>query len=117
MAQDILFLLAPFSNVNAGPGKFYCPECATLEGVLSYFPELQKKVDVRRVAFQRPRDEIVHHLGADLQSAPVLVVGEESRTKISGVQVSPATKRAYVSGLRPIADYLADAYHIDRLHP
>jgi hypothetical protein len=118
MAQDIPFLLAPhFSHTEVGPEKFYCSECATLEGVLSYQPELTQQLDIRRIAFPRPRPEIIDLIGADLQSAPVLVVGDETRAPLPEVKTSPSPKRSYVSGLKSIAAYLTAAYQADRLHP
>ena len=118
MAQDILFLLAPhFADPKAGPEKFYCPECATVEGVLTYHPQLAQRFEIRRVSFPRPRPEIVDLLGPDLQGAPVLVVGDETRAGLPGVQTSPLTRRSYVSGLKPIAAYLTAAYQADRFHP
>jgi len=37
--RDHLFLLTPlFPDAKAGPGRYHCPECAQVEGLLSYFP-------------------------------------------------------------------------------
>ena len=38
-ARDHLFLLTPlFPDAKLGPGRYHCPECAQVEGLLSYFP-------------------------------------------------------------------------------
>ena len=117
MAKDILFLLKPFRNPKAGPDVYFCTECASLEGLLSYHPELKNTVEARRIVFEKPRQEVVDLLGEALQSSPVLVLAEDSKTKAPDIQVSPKTGRRYVAGFRPIADYLAAAYQVTKLHP
>ena len=117
MAKDILFLLNHgFSNPSAGPDPYYCSECAVLEGLLVYHPELNKRIDVKRIAFPRPRAAIIELLGPDLQSAPVLVVGDETASA-PGIGISPVTGKRYVSGLKDIAEYLATTYGVTRLYP
>ena len=117
MAQDTLFLLQHgFTNPSAGPSPYYCSECAVLEGLLVYHPELNKHLDVKRIAFPRPRPAIVELLGPELQSAPVLMVGEDGANS-TVIEISPVTKRRYVSGLKAIAEYLASTYGVTRLHP
>ncbi|MHA7773619.1 DUF3088 domain-containing protein [Roseibium sp. M-1] len=75
--KDTLYLLAPGFEDPAYPGKtFYCWHCALMEGVLASFPELAAKLDVHRIAWARPRQEVVELLGKENQSLPVLVLAE-----------------------------------------
>jgi len=71
MAQDALFLLSPFQDSKAGADTYFCPDCALVEGILSYHPELKKKIKIHRVGFTRPRAEIISLLGEKLQSVRV----------------------------------------------
>ncbi|ERP98828.1 hypothetical protein Q669_00800 [Labrenzia sp. C1B10] len=47
-----------------------------MEGVLASFPELADRLDVRRIAWPKPRREVAELLGEDNQSLPVLVLSE-----------------------------------------
>ncbi|MEM9631362.1 MAG: DUF3088 domain-containing protein [Pseudomonadota bacterium] len=75
--RDTLYLLAPGFEDPAYPDKtFYCWHCALMEGVLASFPGLAQKLDVKRIGWSRPRQEVVDLLGEDNQSLPVLVLAE-----------------------------------------
>lgn len=75
--KDTLYILAPGFEDPAYPGKtFYCWHCALMEGVLASFPELADRLDVRRIAWPKPRREVAELLGEDNQSLPVLVLSE-----------------------------------------
>lgn len=75
--KDTLYLLAPGFKDPAYPGKiFYCWHCALMEGVLASFPELAEQLDVRRIPWPHPRQEVVELLGEENQSLPVLVLAD-----------------------------------------
>ena len=79
MQRDILFLLTPGFTDPALPGQdFYCWSCALMEGVLASFPALGKNLDVCRIAFPRPRDEVIALIGAENQSLPVLILADDA---------------------------------------
>jgi Protein of unknown function (DUF3088) len=40
-------------------------DCALLEGVLASFPQLAHAIDVERIAWPRPRREVVELIGAE----------------------------------------------------
>ncbi len=64
MNRDTLYLLQPGFEDPAYPGqKFYCEHCALMEGVLASFPELGKDLDIKRVAWPRPRHEVIALVG------------------------------------------------------
>ncbi|MGV2975190.1 DUF3088 family protein [Roseibium alexandrii] len=55
---------------------FYCWHCALMEGVLASFPDLGADLNVKRIAWPRPRMDLVELLGEDHQSLPVLVLDD-----------------------------------------
>lgn len=115
---DVLFLLKPgFPDAKAGSGEFYCPPCATVSGLLAYYPHLREKVEVRSVAFPRPRAEVAALLGDNHPGCPVLVLDEES-TLPDGVTIHTApTGRRYVDGPADIGTYLAAKHGTSKPHP
>ena len=79
MTRDRLFLLRPGFTDPAYPGQvFYCWHCALMEGVLASFPDLAARLDVERIAWPRPRQDVVALVGEGNQSVPLLVLGEDS---------------------------------------
>ena len=113
--RDHLFLLSPlFPDAKLGPGPYHCPECAQVEGLLSFFPFLRSRIDVSYVDFPRPRPAVVALVGPDNQGCPVLVLGAGSSAP-TGAKVGP-TGRAFVSGATAISEYLAGAHGISRPH-
>ena len=112
-AKPILFLLrSGFTDPQHGPGGFFCPECATVAGVLYYHPQVAAKLDVRLVDAPRPRAEVVALVGEEHQSCPVLVLPPGDLP--AGLPV--AKGRAFVSGPVAIVNYLADHYGTARSH-
>lgn len=97
-----LFLLKPdFKDANRNPeSTYFCPDCAVIEGILSYYPQLKQEMDVIRVDFQRPRPAIVQLIGEENQSCPVLVKEDGS----------------FINETKDIIRYLVDTYHIAKPH-
>jgi hypothetical protein len=75
-----LFLLKPdFHDANRDPNqKYFCPDCAFVEGLLSYYPRLRDEIEVTYVDFARPRKVLVDLLGEANQSCPVLILEDGS---------------------------------------
>ncbi len=98
MPKDQLFLLQPgFFKESEGP--FYCGDSVAVEGLLSFFPQLRNEVDVHYIGAPRPRAAIVALIGADNQSAPVLVLGDE-RVAVRCRRGDPHAQRAQASSTR-----------------
>lgn len=73
--MEKLFLLKPdFQDINREAEiRFFCPNCALLEGILSFYPRLRNELEVHYVDFARPRPSIIELIGEANQSCPVLV--------------------------------------------
>jgi hypothetical protein len=71
-----LFLIkADFKDLKRADGlNYFCPDCVTIEGLLSFYPELRNELEVNYVDFNRPRKGLVDLLGEENQSCPVLVL-------------------------------------------
>lgn len=73
MNKPILFLIRPNSRSDR-PEGWYCPDCAIIEGVLSYYPQLRHVIDIRHVDFPRPRAALVALVGEGHQDCPCLLL-------------------------------------------
>ena len=114
MGKHTLFILKPgFYDGDEGP--FFCPHSAAIEGILKYFPELEEKVDVRRIEFQRPREEVIELIGEENQGNPVLVLAEGSEIPHEA-QVYKQTGRAFIHGTMEIGNYLSSALGVMKPH-
>jgi Protein of unknown function (DUF3088) len=114
VVRDKLFLLKPDFQ-DGGDQRYYCPHCAQLEGVLSFYPRLRKEIDVEYVDFARPRLAIVKLLGEENQDAPVLVVGGSLPPSVN-VDNGSANGQVFISGEENIGLYLAQRYGIGLPH-
>ncbi|MBO9712052.1 DUF3088 family protein [Sphingomonas sp.] len=78
MPKDRLFLLEhEFADPALGGERvFYCKDCLTIEGLLAVFPERAAALEVIRVAWPRPRAEVVEAIGEGNQNLPALVLRE-----------------------------------------
>lgn len=116
--SDVLFLLRPdFEDSAAGPGMYYCPDCATITGLLSYYPELRNRLEVCEVEFPRPRTEVAAIFGPDHPGCPLLVL-DMNVTPPDGMPLDQSTTgRRYLVGASRIQRYLAEVYGIGSAHP
>jgi hypothetical protein len=73
MKTAILFLISPNSRPDR-PEGWYCPDCALVEGVLAYYPQLRAALDVRHVDFPRPRQAVIDLVGEAFQDCPCLLL-------------------------------------------
>ncbi len=111
MTKDRLYLLKPdFRKGSEGP--FYCPECALIEGVLSFYPRLRHKLDVQYVDFPKPRSAIVAELGEANQGCPVLILADGRRVLDDSLEVREANGRRFIANDAHIRRYLTMTYGI-----
>jgi len=115
MGKHVLFLLKPgFYDEKGGP--FFCPGCAAVEGFLKYAPEIEGRLDVRRIQFQKPRRQIVELIGASNQGCPVLVL-DKAPTLPGEAKKSEETGRAFISGSFVLCEFLGRTLGVIRPHP
>ncbi len=121
MTRDTLFLLKPdFQDGAEGP--CYCPACATLEGVLSFYPRLRTQLDVQYVDFPRPRSAGLAASGAANPGRPALVgaadpaAGPAADPALAGLDVREAQGRRFLQSAGDIGRYLARRYGIGEPH-
>lgn len=104
MTKDILFLLPPGFEDNKR--REFCPECAEMWGVLSYYPAIKEALDIRYVGIQHPRSPICALLGDGQWNAPTLILAAGNRAGET-VKVGTAAGREYIGSAREIVKYFA----------
>jgi hypothetical protein len=117
MTRDQLFLLKPdFMDGLSGP--CYCPACATLEGVLAFYPRLRDVLDVQYVGFPRPRPEVIAAIGTENQGLPSLVIAPSpaSDRALAGLDVREWQGHRFLQSAGDIGRYLARRYGIGEPH-
>ncbi len=107
MKKPILFLLAPGFEDNGR--REYCPECAEMWGVLSYFPAIKEAIEISYQPIHRPRDQMVEMLGEDAQNCPTLILPKGMQVP-DGVRVGTANGFDYLDSARGIAIYFSKLY-------
>jgi hypothetical protein len=75
--MEKLFLLKPGFQKENHPNLYYCPDCAIIEGVLQYYPQIRYSTEVVYVDYLKPRIRIVELIGEENQSSPVLITLSE----------------------------------------
>ena len=113
--KDVLFLLTPgFSDGEGAP--YYCPYCTIFEGLLHLYPHLTFQIEVRRVAFPKPRTEIITLLGTDHQSCPVLVIYRPLVETAATLPLKKFGDLQFLDEPEDIGNYLSITYGIPRPH-
>jgi hypothetical protein len=116
--MDILFLLKKdFADTARDTSKkYYCPDCAMLEGVLSYYPELRQKLDIRYIDYPRPRKEITALAGETHQGCPNLILDPANHQDKNASSFIRYRNILHSDDNKVILEYLADKYHIADAH-
>jgi hypothetical protein len=83
---------------------------------LKFAPEVEDRIEVRRIDFQRPRRQIVELVGAENQGCPVMVL-EKGAAAPPEAKTSLETGRAFISGTEAICDFLGRRFNVVRPHP
>lgn len=117
--MDILSLLKPnFSDFERDQEnkKYYCPDCAFMEGVLSYFPELREKLDIRYIDYPKPRKEIVERVGDAHQGCPNLILDAEHHSHPQARRFFLVGDTLHTDDPKLIVNYLTERYGISVAH-
>lgn len=107
MSKDTLFLLAP-GFIDDGRRE-YCPECAEIWGLLSYFPALKEALDIEYQPIERPRAAIFELLGEPHQNCPTLVLHTES-PHFDACGIQTVNGLAFIDNAGDIGRYYAHRY-------
>ena len=107
MSRDTLFLLAPgfFDNER----REYCPECAEMWGLLSYFPAIKESVDINYQPIARPRMDIVALLGDKNQNCPTLILAQGSPS-FENCGIKRKNGHRFINNACDIGKYYAQRY-------
>jgi hypothetical protein len=115
MTRDRLIILkADFADPAYPHQRFYCWHCMLIEGLLASFPALQSRIDVMRIAWPKPRAEVVDLIGSENQSLPVLILADDAP---KGLETGVWNGRRFVAGKDPILKALAVRHGILDPHP
>ncbi|MEO0883371.1 MAG: DUF3088 family protein [Pseudomonadota bacterium] len=107
MSRDILFVLPPGFADN--DRREFCPECAELAGLLSYYPFIRDALDIRHIGIKHPREPITEMLGHGNYNAPTLVLAEgtDLPTQIAG---KTANGWRYLDSISMISAFFSGRY-------
>lgn len=107
--KDILFLLTGDFAAD-GADHWFCPDCAPIEGLLAYYPELKGQLDIRYVDFARPRRAMTDLVGEEHQGCPTLL----TRHKPTSLEAPFVNGYHVIADPWPIARYLRERHGIPR---
>jgi len=114
-----LFLLKPgFTDSKAdNEGKlYYCPDCAMIEGVVRYYPQLEELMEIQHVDFKRPRPAIIELIGEENQSCPVLIIDNKQIDNTNTSYFEKYGDKLFVNSPDLITKYLAEKFGIGAAH-
>lgn len=115
VARDTLIIIKPDFLDPAFPDtRFYCWHCALLEGVLVSFPALLTRLNVVRIDWPKPRQEVIQLIGEENQALPVLIFAADASEQ-SGARYFRG--RQFVAGKDDILKALTSRHKIPAPHP
>ena len=115
MKRDKLILLAADFSDPAYPNqKFYCWHCTLMEGLLSCYPQIADQLDVVRISWPQPRQEVIDLIGPENQSVPVLILADDAPI---GLGTGSFCGRRFVNDKDAILQALSVRYGIADPHP
>ncbi|MGB0907049.1 MAG: DUF3088 family protein [Maricaulaceae bacterium] len=105
--RDTLFLLPP--GFMGEGRREYCPECAEMWGLLSYFPALKESVEIIYQPIDKPRSDIIALIGEANQNCPTLVLSKASPVyEDCGIMIKNGHR--FINNARDIGAYYALRY-------
>ena len=113
--RDTLILIKPDFLDPAFPDThFYCWHCALIEGVLVSFPALQTRLNIVRIEWLKPRQQVIQLIGEENQSLPVLIFARDVPEQ-SGARCFNG--RQFVADKDDILQALSSRHGIPAPHP
>lgn len=117
--MDILFLLRPnfTDSLRDQDGKlYYCPDCALIEGVLSYYPNIRQQIDIRYIDFPHPRREIIELVGDSHQGCPNLILDIAHHDMVDASRYHQYGGRLYTTDPKLVLAYFSDSFGLPVAH-
>lgn len=112
--KDLLLLLEPGFVDPVHPGeRFVCRHCLPIEGLLAGEPARAAQLEVRRLAFPRPRPEVIALLDEAHQSLPVLILGDEHPLP---EDANTLGETRFINDVPRILALLAERYGFSKVH-
>jgi Protein of unknown function (DUF3088) len=111
--MDKLFLLNPGfldSSIEPDGQLYFCPYCAMIGGMLSYYPDLRDQLEIHYLDFQRPRKMIIELLGGENQGCPLLIADESS--EIDFIPFNRYGNYRFINNVKNIAQFLSYKFQI-----
>jgi hypothetical protein len=105
--RDNLYLLPPGFYDNER--REFCPECAEIWGVLSYYPAIKEGLEISYQPIAKPRTDIVSKLGDKNQNCPTLILADESPA-YEDCGIMHKNGHRFINNARGIALYWAARY-------
>ena len=105
--RDRLFLLPP--GFEGRGRREYCPECAEIWGLLSYFPALKESLSISYQPIERPRSDMIDLLGAEHQNCPTLVLYQNSPS-YEACGIKRENGQRFIDNARDIGLYYASRF-------
>ena len=102
--NDILFLLPPGFSDNGR--REYCPECAEIWGLLSWFPAIKESLEIVYVPIEKPRAAMSELLGGKNQNAPTLILNADS-PEYENCGIMKYRGQRFINNARDIGKYYA----------
>jgi len=115
LVNDRLYLLTP-DFTDAG-FKQFCTECAMVEGMMNFYPNVRPRLDIKYIKFTKPRPEIVAELGPEHQASPCLIITDPARAQKApaNVKVKTSNGKQFLNDPYEICEYLASVHGVG--HP
>lgn len=114
MSRDRLLLLEPgFTDPKHEGGRFVCPDCLPIEGLLAAAPERAARLDIEHHPFARPRVGVIAALDEAHQGLPVLILGDEAPAPDDAQRLGD---RRFVTDTRRILELLAERHGFPKVH-
>ncbi len=109
--SDKLFLLAP--GFESESRQEYCPECAEVWGLISYYPFIKEAFEIVYLPIEKPRRRIVELIGEENQNCPTLML-EDSSPVFGGCGIQVNNGRTFINNARDIGVYFSKRFGLPR---
>ena len=107
MSKDRIFLLPPGFEDN--DRREYCPECAEMWGILSWFPAIKESLEIIYVPIEKPRAVMSAVLGDKNQNAPTLILHADS-PEFDNCGIMQYRGQHFINNARDIGKYYAKRF-------